>query len=364
MKKMLIAALILLFLLPMPCAAADAYGELYAASGMEEAHDTLPTEIQQQAEMLMQQLTGENPTQDGMLDLLLGMLRDGFDAPKHFLLICIAAILLCSLCARIGEGTYSAPCEYISVLVIAGGGIAPLLELIQAADTAVSGVTAFMRCLIPVLAGILLAGGRVGTAGGFSALFMLATQVVGQVFSLFVLPCMCMFTSLSISCACSDLKADGLVVGIKKAVGWLLTLTLTLFTGVLGLQTTIAGASDSVAMKTVRFAAGSFLPVVGSAVGEAMGTVTTCLQWLRSTGGAYGVLCIALLLLPIILRLAAWRLALLLCEGVGSLFCAEKITQLLSSIGQAVALLIGILVWTGLLFIISLTIVMKAGGGG
>ena len=51
---------------------------------------------------------------------------------------------------------------------------------------------------------------------------------------------------------------------------------------------------DVTTNKSVKFVVSSFVPIVGTALGEAFGTVHSCAKVLRSGVGAFGILAIGI----------------------------------------------------------------------
>lgn len=357
---------VLLLIIPVTTACAEEdyryyYNDLYESSGAEALEDALPDDARSLMDELGFDMLSGDLSSKGMMQIIGEIFADSFSSSGKFIFICCAIIILYAVFAGIG-GEENLAAEYISLLAVAGGCIVPAVSLIKDASTAIEGVGGFMLTFIPVFAGILIAGGSVTAAGGFSGMLLFAAEGVSTVISGAVVPFISMFSALSVSSACTPLKIGKTVESLKKISTWLLTLALTLFTGILGLQTAISSAADNTALRTARFMAGSFLPVVGSAVGEVLGTVTGCVGMLRSTAGVYGILGVLFIIFPVFAQLVAWRVSLMLCEALADLFSADRIGALLRSVGSAISLLMGIVAFSALLFILSLTIVMQAGG--
>ena len=67
----------------------------------------------------------------------------------------------------------------------------------------------------------------------------------------------------------SDLRVSAISGGLKNAVVLLLTLLLTIFCGVLSMQSFVTSASDNLAMKTGKLLIGNMVPIVEGAVSDA-----------------------------------------------------------------------------------------------
>lgn len=111
-------------------------------------------------------------------------------------------------------------------------------------------------------------------------------------------------------------------------------------------------------MRTAKFIIGSSVPVAGGVLSEALGTLTASMSLLKSTVGIYGVVICCLIFLPIIIELVLWRITLWIADFVSLQFSLTKISGLLQSLDTVLSVLIGIILLTAAMFIISLSVVM------
>ena len=81
---------------------------------------------------------------------------------------------------------------------------------------------------------------------------------------------------------------------------------------------------------------------------------------ISTSSAGYGAIAVAALLCPVILEMVAWRLGLNACGAVCGIFGDKKTEELLRSADSVWGFMIGITLYVGLLFIISLAIVAKA----
>ena len=349
---------------------AEMYGEQYDASGADRLKDALPTETRRWLEQWG--LDPSDPTSvsglsaGNALEMIKSFILSGGRKPLTAAAAATAVILLCALFSGAGSGLSNEEMKrtfsYVSTLSVAGVLLPPLISAASGTISAIQGCSIFMLSFVPVYAGILISSGRPLTAAGFQPLLLGAAETVGQAAAFVFTPLTGVYLSVSLAAAVAPgLKIEGLSEGLRKAASWALTLIMTLFTGLLSIQTAIQGAADGVAMKTSRFLAGSFIPVVGGSVSEALGTVTSCLGLLKSTVGIYAVAAIALLLLPILLELCIWRMGLALLTALSELFELSAAAAFLKALNGAAALLTAICLCIGLLFIISAAVVSIAG---
>jgi stage III sporulation protein AE len=78
--------------------------------------------------------------------------------------------------------------------------------------------------------------------------------------------------------------------------------------------------------------------------------------------GIYGVIACAAVFLPILAELVLWRITFNITATVSDLMSVPKISSVLRSADTVLSVLIGIILLTAAMFIISLGVVLAAGG--
>ena len=274
----------------------------------------------------------------------------------------LAIILLNGVLFTMENGTSSHTAAFAvataSASVIAG----PILSVIGSAVKVMQSVSVFMTAFVPVFAVIVAAGGQAATSVSMSGLLLGASQAVELVANHFVIPLMCGYLSVNIVSAVSPLLAKSSIgESLKKVSFWVMSLVTTIFLGVLSIQTTVSVSGDSLTMRTARFIIGSSVPVAGTVLSEALTTVTASLGILKTSVAIYGVVACTVLFLPLLLELLIWRLVLNITMAVAGVLSADGVSKLLRSADDSLAVLCGIILLTGALFIISLTVVVSVG---
>ena len=139
-----------------------------------------------------------------------------------------------------------------------------------------------------------------------------------------------------------------IAVLIKRIAGWALTLLSTVFVFILGIQSSSQAAADTVSMKTAKFIVGSSVPLVGSALSEAMSAVKGCVNSLGAGIGGYAALAVVAVFLPSIIKLFLWRAALLSLSAVASMLSNNRLSEFAEgvdlSVGLAIAVILNVLV--------------------
>ena len=236
----------------------------------------------------------------------------------------------------------------------------PVLKLITSVSAAIKAGGVFMLSFVPLFCGITAATGGITTAAGSSALLLTAAEVTVQIIAFVIIPVASAVLALAIAGAFSEVSpAMRLSLALKKAIGYVMTLTFTVFLGLLSVQTAISTAADSVSLKTVKFMVGSFVPVAGSALSETISTLGSSVKILQSGVGVYGIFAVLFTVLPVAAELVLWRFAFFIGKTAGDMLGVGEGTKIISAVDATVALLLGTLLFVGALFIIALAVVLK-----
>ncbi len=364
MKRCLIVV-ILIFLFSFNVSAEDLYSEQYEISGAESLYDELTDsakgffkeyDIDPKNPNWVNQITAGN-----IFTKIFEFVKSGGAKPiKSGLQILGVVVLFAGANTFKGLKAYKTAMTYIFTLIVSASLLVPLFSLIDSLMGAIKGSCTFMLSFIPVYSGILIAGGQTATASGMSFLLLGAANIVSSIASFIIVPLMSCYLAIGlVSGVMPENSGIALGDGIKKIAMWILSLTLTLFLGLLSIQTTVNVAADGLGLRALKFMVGSFVPVAGGALSESLSTLTASVKLLKSSVGIYGVVALTLANIPIILELVLWRIVIFVLLAVSELFGMKSGIPLLKAVDSVLAVLIGVVLFTAALFIISLTIVLK-----
>lgn len=373
--------MLLLQLLCIPAVSAEAgetydfesqYETLLEQSGANELFSLLPEEGQ----TILSENGMEGIDQDALLNLnffdflqvLWSSVKQSWTAPFSLFATCMGVILLCallnSLRSSFQESSTGRVFSVVAVIGMASAVILPISRRITESAAVIQDMSKFLLSFVPVYTGIVTASGKPVSATAYNACLVGIAQVIAQLAATVLVPLLGIYLALClIGSASHEIKVEGITQTVKKAVILSLSFLLTIFVGLLSIQGSVAAAADSVALKTVKFAAGAFLPVVGGAISEAMNTLQGCMGVIRSCVGGFGILAIAASILPPILSILLMQLSLWLSAGVADTLEVTPLSSLLRSASSVLSLLFGILLVFAMLFIVSLSMMLALTSG-
>ena len=280
----------------------------------------------------------------------------------------LGTVLLCALLdvlkTSLWEGTLSSVFSAVSVVCVAGAIASPIVECINVTTRAIQDCSQFILAFIPVFASIVTVGGQVMTASTYTAFLFAACQIVSQIVSGTLVPLMGIYLAFCIAGNLApgiDVTAVARV--IKSTVSWSLGLLLTLFVGLLSLQTMVASGSDTVASKAAKFLIGSFVPVIGSALSDAFIATQGYMKLLKTTVGAFGILVAVMTFLPIFLQTTVWYLTVNVASAVSEMLGIKPVAEILKSSSATLGVLIAVICCFALLVVISTSLVLMVTTG-
>ncbi len=374
MKRIAIAvtALILLVLLSGSVSAQSAqelYEQQLEASGAGELYSLLPDETQ----ALLRRIGVDGLSVDAALSMtpqtVLSTLHDLFreesTAPFTAATLLLGVLLLLGFFEALqpASGERSAMFRAVCVLAAVTPLLIPLWQTMQRTLAATDSASVFLLSFAPVYAAMLVASGGTVTALSFQTVMLAAAQGIGMLVGQVIVPLCFVSLAFGVTGAMDPAhRLTGIGTMVSKINTWMMTVSLMIFVALLSFQSILAAGADTVGGRMLRFSVAGFVPIVGGSLSEALYTVQGCLSALRGTVGGFGVLCTVCIVLPTLLECVLWDILLFLVKITAELFSFQSIAAVAGVLKGVMKTLIAVLSSTGLLLIISLTLVTMGVG--
>ncbi|MGN1090818.1 MAG: hypothetical protein ACI4Q6_10495 [Huintestinicola sp.] len=303
-----------------------------------------------------------------VLSYMAAKLKSSACAPLRLLSVILSVVLLASAASAAADtvnGGVQKVCRIVSVLAAAAVIVPPIEECVEQAAVTLSDGGDFMLCYVPVFAGICTASGSVTAAAGYSAIMLMTAESAVKFVSGLIIPvisvCMAMTIVNSFSPAIS---LSGIAELLKKGITLLLGLIMTVFTGLLSLQSIVGTSADTVTVKAAKFMAANLIPIVGGAVADAYSAMRSGLGLLRGAAGAFGIIALTVTILPPVLNAVCMYLAMWAGRAAAELFGVKELAGLFKGAASVLSMVIAVLSCFCVMFVISTVIMMAAGLGG
>lgn len=303
-----------------------------------------------------------NSIANQLVRLLFGQLHDNLTLLVQMIVLAVLAGILCNL-----QGTFAGRnVGEIGVLacyvIIAGIAVSAFSGIVEMGAYAIDRMVLFMQSLVPTLVTILATGGSVTTAATFSPTLLVTMQIVTLLAKSVFLPLIVVLTALSTVNNLTDrFHITKLVDFFRQLIKWGLGLLLTIFIAILSMQGLTSAMADGVAGKTVKYAVGNFVPMVGGVLAESVEAVMSSTSILRNAVGVTGILAIIAMCAGPALKLVAIIAVYKFAAGVAEPVTDKRITNLISDLSGNITLIFVIVLVVAVMFVISVAMLCMVG---
>lgn len=369
----IVLTFILISLLILPSYASnvdDYYKDGLEASGAKELSDYLTDEASGYLEKLgcedveFERLLELSP--GAVFELITDIIKNGIKTPlKGFMTACGTVLLTCICSGFFPDDEKSR----IVVNLICGGMLVTGIftaasDGISAAVSAMESCSVFEKALIPVLAAVVTACGNPTVAATFNGAAFAAAEFVSSFAQNFAMPLVGISGALGISGAMMPtLRLSAISEMIRKTLTTALASAASLFTAFLALRCTLASSADGLITKGVKLASGTFIPVIGGAIGEAYSSVLGSFGLLKNTVGIYAIIAFFAVCVPVMINLALWVIALRGAGALSDLLDCRVCSEILRNAAFIFSMMNALLILCMAVFVIStgLIIAIKTG---
>ncbi|NMB97945.1 MAG: stage III sporulation protein AE, partial [Clostridiaceae bacterium] len=208
----------------------------------------------------------------------------------HILLELIALIIFCAVLnnlqnsfAKDGVGEIA---FFVCYIVLVSLLVVGFKKAATYGIEAINQMAGFMKASIPVIISLLISSGSITSGGVFRPILIMVVEIAALVVKNIFVPLIFLSTVLSIVNNISDrLHLDKLAGLVKKTGLVIIGIVMTIFVGILAIQGPISAVADGIANKTVKFALGTFIPIVGGYLADAADTVIGCTLLIKNAAG-------------------------------------------------------------------------------
>lgn len=283
---------------------------------------------------------------------------------KSFGLIGSVVVLCCVMHSlRFGESqALETATSYVSILALSGVTYSVLYNLFITVIAAMESLTLAITSFMPAMATLNALGGATASGAAMASGLSVFLAVVSAVCTKVILPLLQIAFAFCLSGAMpSSVNLSSATTLVKNTATTLMAFSFSIMGFVLYLQTSIASASDGFFARSVRFASGVFVPVIGSMLGEASRTVMSSVSVIKGTVGAVGTVVILSLVLPPFIITVMYKFMLLLCSVLAKSLGCEKESAFLYDLGGILGVLMALMGGATAVALIAFATFIKSG---
>ncbi len=248
---------------------------------------------------------------------------------------------------------------YIFLAVIA---LTAFYNAMALARDTVGNMVGFMQALLPLLISLLAGVGAVTTAALFTPLMLFVVSTVSVVVRDVVLPLFFLAAVLQCVNHLSEKYQVGNLCGLFRQGGMaVMGLTMVVFVGIITVQGVAGGVADGVALRTAKYATGTFIPVVGKMFADTVDMVMGASLILKNAVGLFGIATVVTLCALPLIKLASLIFVIKLAGALIQPMGDEKMAKCLDDMGDNLLLVFGGVLAVAIMFFLSITMIIGVG---
>lgn len=338
----MMAALLLLFLLPVPASAAE-----YTAPTAPQVEELVPKEADSFGQ--------------GLWNVIKAAVRELDPTLADAASVCLRCAMAVLLTQTVGSCvTNKRTLELVSAIAVGAALLEPSAALISLGVGTVRDLSDYGKLLLPVMTGALAAQGGSTSSAGLYAVTALFDSVLSSLISGLLLPVVWLFLALAIAFAALGQPMLGRLRDLCKGfMTWCLKTVLYLFTGFLTITGVVSGSADATALKAAKLTISGAVPVVGGILSDASEAVLVGAGLMKNSAGIYGLLTITALFLTPFLRMGVQYLLL---KAASALCAGSKAGGLMGDFAGAMGLILAMTAAQTVLLMVSTVCFMKGVG--
>ncbi len=226
----------------------------------------------------------------------------------------------------------------VIIAAVSFGGIT------QVVLSAIDSMQNIASLVMPALFALMAASGRIVSVTAMQPIMLMGVNTACHVFKTILLPLTIMAGVLFLVDSVSErFKLKTLAKLLKSCSVWLTGAITLAFSVVVSIQKLASSTVDQVAIKTTKFAIGTFIPVAGKYMSDAADTILMCASAARNAAGILTLIGLGLIFVVPFIKVFIIMLALRLAAAFGSPLCDECICDALEDAAGCLSVILGIM---------------------
>lgn len=297
----------------------------------------------------------------GIWKRVQSQVADQWDSQRHTLLRILALSVFAGVFVRfagtIGDGDLGETGFYVVYLLLVGIVTTAFFGAYEVTYEALEQLVDFMKVLIPSFSLALCYGGGVQSSLVFYETMLIAMGLLEMFMKNILLPGVQIYFFLSVVNQLAEHRFSRMVELIGSILRWSIKILFGVLIGYQGIQGMLIPVMDRVRNNTVWQTAKG-LPGVGNTVGSVMDTVLGSGVLIKSAVGVGGLIAIIVLCLYPLLKLLMFTFLYKAGGAAVQPISDRRVVIILQSVAASGKILLGYLVVSTLMFLLSITIIL------
>ena len=286
----------------------------------------------------------QNADSGYLLSLSLSFLKQSLESIYTYLAFFLSVLILGSLAERIEESFEKKDnglASYIALLLIAFEAFTIIYSVSKEVFEYCSRINAYMLSFTTVMSSVLLLGGGTMQATKSGTALSITVSLLGGICGYLLFPIIRIsFASSITSIASKQINLSSVSSFLRGLFTFLIGFISLISIVAITFQSMLAQAEDTLAARSIRFAASSSIPIVGNAVGDSVRTLGAAVSVIQKGVGTIGVIGLIIMTLYPVSILFATKIALSLSKSIAGLLNVSIAEKLLGDLSHIVNMLL------------------------
>lgn len=332
----------------------------------ENIFELLPSDLFSNDTENVHDAVNEITSLDYVTNIIAAILNAEIKSSIDLLLILSGAVMMCALINGLNSqslGTSGGEIsKFICNILIVSVLLSSCSDIFSCSKIFFDRLNLFMTGMLPFLCVLSAMGGGVASAAAANYGISTFIAVSELALSKSVTPIAGACISLAAVGAVSETSAgSSLLKGLKKLYIFLIGMLMTLMLFMFSARGIMAHSADTLGGRAIKFAAGSFIPIVGANIGDILKGVGSGIAYLKSTLGVISVIILLLTLLPTFISILVRRVALSICASLADLIGANEQSKVINEFASVYGMLLAVVSMSSVLFIGAVIISVRIG---
>ena len=297
---------------------------------------------------------------EGLKLFLFDELRASLKVASIIFVLALLSSILKSLDNSFSSGAISQVTTYIVFIVMVTLTLVGFKDVLNICNTTIDSMINLMQILMPILITFLVVMGFPMTSTVMTPIFMGGVTFINIVFKNFL------FVSITIGFAILVINNLSNSIKLKKLASFIKQINLitigaifTIYLALVSMQGMYVKSLDGFAVKSTKFAIGTFIPVVGGFVSDSFDIILSSSQLIKNLFGGVGlIILVGICLIPIIKIISiilVYKTSAMIVEPVGE----DSISNFLNEISNLMAIMLACIIAITIMFFVTIAIVVS-----
>lgn len=302
-------------------------------------------------------------TPEKVLEYILDLLFSELSQSRSLIIsIFVIALLSGTLNVINTDKAKASSAAYFSCFALMSIAVIRLITLSVGYGTQViEEMSTFVTKLAPILTILLVSSGYAASASTFYPVFTSSIYLICLIIQKCIVPMIYASCVIGIANNLSNVvQLNHFGSTLKSFCKWLLTASLTIFSGISAIYGFCTPSLDNVGMKTAKFAVGSIVPLVGNFLSESIETVLTGTRLMKNAVGTAGIISLLVICAIPCIKIAAIMICIKITAALIEPISDKKYANMLNEAAGGITMMFASLLCVAVLFILSIAIIISA----